>query len=238
MRGLPVRLIAADRPGSGLSDPHPGALLRDRAADIVALADAYGLSRFALVGVSGGGPAAAACARFFPDRVAALTLISAVPPPDRGVGTGLRLLMRLGRRPALGAPAIALVRGLVRSSWGEACVFGGTLPAMDAVVLTAERRAGLLAAMREGLRPGGAGALADAGLYGRRWGFDTAQIAVSTTVWHGTEDRLVDVANAAAYATIPGVRMNILPGHGHYSLALGQTAAIMAELLDRAAITT
>src|SRR5436309_3076234 len=48
--GEHVRLIAADRPGMGGSDPQPGHVVADWPADVVALADALGLERFGVVG--------------------------------------------------------------------------------------------------------------------------------------------------------------------------------------------
>ena len=61
-RRLGVRLLAVDRPGYGLSDDLPGRTIPDWPDDVVALADALGLERFAVVGSSGGGPYAIACA--------------------------------------------------------------------------------------------------------------------------------------------------------------------------------
>ena len=57
-----VRLIAPDRPGFGRSDFQPGRRLLDWPDDVCELADALELNRFAVLGVSGGGPATLACA--------------------------------------------------------------------------------------------------------------------------------------------------------------------------------
>lgn len=231
-----LRLIAFDRPGYGHSDPNPKATtLRDLTADVADLADHLGLARFAMVGVSGGGPLAAACAHAFPAKVSALALISAVPPPDAISGGPLGALMRFGRWPDLGRPVMSMARRFLLSPGrAEALVMNRVIPGRDGVVLTRERRALLLAAVREGLRRSGAGAVADAGFYGRPWGFRLQDIRVPTAVWHGTDDHLVPVAAARAYAAIPGATVHIVEGEGHYSLALGQTRAILADLLTRA----
>ena len=60
MRG--IRLIAPERPGYGLSDYRPFTILAQIAEDLGAVADAYGLDRFAIIGVSGGAPFAVAAA--------------------------------------------------------------------------------------------------------------------------------------------------------------------------------
>lgn len=53
-----VRIIAPDRPGYGCSDPQPGRSLLDWADDVTELADILEIEKFAIVGVSGGGPGA------------------------------------------------------------------------------------------------------------------------------------------------------------------------------------
>src|SRR5262249_13234638 len=57
-----VRLIVPDRPGYGCSEAKRTARLLDWPDDVAQLADHLGLARFAVLGVSGGGPFAAACA--------------------------------------------------------------------------------------------------------------------------------------------------------------------------------
>jgi pimeloyl-ACP methyl ester carboxylesterase len=57
-----VRLVALDRPGMGFSDFQRGRTFVDWSADVVEVADALQLDRFAVLGISGGGPYAAACA--------------------------------------------------------------------------------------------------------------------------------------------------------------------------------
>ena len=231
---LPFRLIAFDRPGYGLSDPAPSASLQSLAGDVGALAAHLGMTRFPVVGVSGGGPVATACARFMPDRVSALTLISPVPPFQNVRGGGLGLLMRLGRQPALMWPAVLAARRFILSDRADALVFGRLMTGRDGEVMTQGRRLQLLAAMREGLRASTAGARLDARLYGTEWGFRLEDIAVATTVWHGSKDSLIPVSLVQAYAAIPGADIRIMPDDGHYSLAIGQTAMILADLLARA----
>ncbi|MGH2542356.1 MAG: alpha/beta fold hydrolase, partial [Ardenticatenaceae bacterium] len=75
-----VRLIAPDRPGIGLSDFQPGRAILDWPGDVVALADALGIKRFAVVGISGGGPYAAACAFKIPARLSAASIVSGMAP--------------------------------------------------------------------------------------------------------------------------------------------------------------
>src|SRR3974390_1594428 len=85
-----VRLIAVDRPGYGLSSFHRGRQLPDWANDVAFLADHLGLTQFSVMGVSGGGPHAAVCARFLPNRVRAAAIVSGVAPlADRASEEGM-----------------------------------------------------------------------------------------------------------------------------------------------------
>src|SRR6185312_7689883 len=77
-RGL--RVIAPERPGYGLSDYRRETALAHTGEDVSALADALRLDKFALIGVSGGGPHAIAAAASMPGRVVLLALVSPVGP--------------------------------------------------------------------------------------------------------------------------------------------------------------
>ena len=110
-----IRLIALDRPGYGLSDPLPGRTLLDWPRDVAAAADALGLGRFAVAGVSGGAPYAAACAALLKDRIIGLALICGIAPPGEGweAGGAAAQLMMLDRLPGTVPLAAALGRRLV-----------------------------------------------------------------------------------------------------------------------------
>ena len=75
-----VRVVAADRPGCGLSDFQPDRRIGDWPGDVVELAGALGIDRFAVVGVSGGGPYALACARKIPQRLTAAAVVCGLGP--------------------------------------------------------------------------------------------------------------------------------------------------------------
>ena len=64
-----VRLICPDRPGFGRSTFQPGRTLLDWPSDVEQLADHLGLDQFGLIGHSGGGPHALACAAALPERI-------------------------------------------------------------------------------------------------------------------------------------------------------------------------
>ena len=72
---LGLRVLAPDRPGIGLST-FRRYTIADYPRLIRAFSDALGLERFAVIGVSGGGKYACACAWVLPDRVTRVALVS------------------------------------------------------------------------------------------------------------------------------------------------------------------
>lgn len=105
---LGIRLLAFDRPGYGSSPSVPDASLGDVARMVLAELDHDGVAKFSVLGWSGGGPHALACAAVAPERVLAVGLLGSwapMNPPDRGLPFGVRFAMRV---------AAALPRGAVR----------------------------------------------------------------------------------------------------------------------------
>ena len=77
-----IRIISVERPGMGLSDFKKGRTLLDWPDDVVELADALKIDKFAVEGISGGGPYAAACAYKIPERLISCGIISGLGSKD------------------------------------------------------------------------------------------------------------------------------------------------------------
>src|SRR5215469_5153022 len=77
---LGIRWVSYDRPGYGGSTPCPGRDVASAAGYVAAVADALGIDRFAVMGHSGGGPHALACAAVLPGRVLAAVCMSGLAP--------------------------------------------------------------------------------------------------------------------------------------------------------------
>lgn len=221
---LPVRLIAPDRPGIGLSDPQPHRQIGDWPADVNQLADALGIGRYAVIGGSTGGPFALGCARLSPQRITAAGVISSLAPPDgpretKPVGTA-RMYFKLARRvpPLCRAQLWLMAKGLnepvrlVREATKA-------MPAPDRALLAEpEAQQALLASLAEGLRTP-AGLAQDAGLAARPWGFALEEISLPMHIWHGEADGNSPVAAARYLAqAIPNSLPRILPDEGHFSM--------------------
>ncbi len=232
-----VRIIAPDRPGLGLSDFQPGRTIPDFADDTRQLADHLSLQRFAVLGVSGVGPYAAACAAKIPERLSAALLICSVAPADapnatKGMVAVNRWLLTLARR----APKLAqYVAGLcLWAIWrkGEQVIpkqIELRLPLADRQALAnRELRSALIASSVEALRDGVRAAAADGLLYGRPWGFSLQEIRAPVFLWHGEMDVIVPPSMGHYLAeNIPSCRASFLPEDGHFSLPFTRLREIL-----------
>jgi pimeloyl-ACP methyl ester carboxylesterase len=222
-----VRLILVDRPGYGLSDFQPGRRLLDWPADVAQLADALGLDRLAVFGMSGGGPHAAACAYTLPERVSALGLVSSPGPAwDR---PELRYSLPPHRRPLIAVAERdpdAAARELLDDCRRELEELA-TRPEEDdssgpdgVVIANPELRARFRASLFETLARGPEGYAHDLFiLYVSPWGFRPEEISVPTLIWHGDQDPAVPLGVGEFLArTIPDSTLRVLPGAGHLLL--------------------
>jgi pimeloyl-ACP methyl ester carboxylesterase len=219
-----IRLIAPERPGFGLSDFQPGRTLASWPADVLELADTLGIERFAVAGVSGGGPYVAACAWRIPERLSHAGIISGMGPVadlalaarlPRGHRAGFALLRRL---PAVTRPPLALARlGLQHWPGGMQNALEAALPAADRAVFERPEVSDLLLDdAGEALRQGTRGAAQELTLFSRRWDFCLAAIHMPVDLWHGEADTQVPVAiGRHVAASIPDCRARFIPGAGH-----------------------
>ena len=79
---LNIRIIAIDRPGMGLSDFKRGREILDWPDDVVELADVLQVDRFAVLGISGGGPYACACAFKISERLTTTAIVCGMGPSE------------------------------------------------------------------------------------------------------------------------------------------------------------
>jgi pimeloyl-ACP methyl ester carboxylesterase len=105
-RELGWRVLAPGRPGAGGTDPRRLRRVAGWAEDAALVLDAAGAGSAALLGISAGGPFAAACAAAIPGRARRLLLVAPLGPPGwpvRGMAPGQRLSLAAARRaPAFG----------------------------------------------------------------------------------------------------------------------------------------
>ncbi|GAB4590043.1 alpha/beta hydrolase [Nocardia sp. IFM 10818] len=237
-----MRIIAVDRPGMGESPIADGPRrVGDWVDSAVAIADLLGVARFGVIGVSGGGPYALACAARAAGRVTAVAVVSS-PAPFAGGGAGLDAMARRRRRgvafvrrfPILMRPMAARMRAVVSKPSGVARL-------VDQMASADRRRVGrdaelaekLQANIGEAFRQGSRGFAEDMlAVFCRPWGFELADIKVPVAVFHGAEDANVPLADGRRLADlIPGSRLHVVEHAGHL-LFVDHPAAILESLRD------
>jgi pimeloyl-ACP methyl ester carboxylesterase len=222
---LGIDLIMYDRPGYGGSTPQPGRRVADAAADVAAVADALDFERFAVHGVSGGGPHALACAALLPQRVTRAASVVGLAPlvsPEGDLGVGMSeataeelQIASLGREalePYIGAYLEAARTGAdLMDEWID------ELPEPDREVYrSAEVRRMLDRAFAAAFAVSGDGWIDDDLAFVGEWGFDLGDIRVPVGVWVGAIDVLVPPSHGRLIAgRIPTAELHEIPDRGH-----------------------
>ena len=222
-RGLGVRVLHLERPGFGRSSACRGRRMIDWADDVAHLADALGLGRFAIVGVSGGGPYALACASMLGERVTRTAVVSGVGPRGSMQGPmpwAARMGLRLAPYAAwLLAPAVAVMASYARRyPLRYLDRFAATMPPVDQSVLARPVVREMFAQdVSAAYGQGHRGFLDDLRLIAGNWKLPLASIRCPVAFWHGTADALVPAAASRALAAaIPGSALHLLAGQGHF----------------------
>jgi len=223
-----VRVIAFDRPGFGLSDFKRGRTIGDWTADVAEAADELGIERFAVIGISGGGPYAAACAAKIPHRLTSAAIVSGLAPLNvRAATAGMsrwnRLTIPILRRLPWLLPAIArllmwlFAQGLRRWPDRVLRLLSRSAPASDKAILAKPE---IWAAMKEdfaeAFRQGSRGAAWELVLYLRPWDFRLEDISVDVHLWQGETDNVIPASMGRYLAqTIPNCQARFYPDEGH-----------------------
>lgn len=220
-----IRLIAPERPGFGISSRHPGHSLKTYAQDIAEFADHLGIDRFAVAGISGGGPYAAACAAYLADRIRTLALISPVGPvcgsekADK-IGPGHFFAFRIMPRML---PLSALICGIGRAAFlyipqlMYAFILSRSSSTDWHVLSRPEIRQNLLAGVAEGCRPGIGALMQELAIFSRSWDLPFDEITAPSLLWQGLKDRNVPIHAAVRLGKlIPNCETHLIPDAGHY----------------------
>jgi len=240
-----ARVIAIDRPGYGESDYQPGRAILDWPADVAAVADQLELERFSVMGVSGGGPYALACAARIPERLSGCALVCALGPIylDELLATmhwAPRSQLTMARStPILSHILFGALTAGILAYWPETVENFRALsvPEVDRRELEKDPiRRILNSTIRDAVRSGARGVRQDLMLYTRPWGIHFDEIRYPIRLWHGDADGTVPVAHTRWYsAHLPRAAANYLANEGHYSLPLRRSAEILRALLQPAA---
>lgn len=239
-----VRLVTAARPGYGRSDRQPGRDVAAVAADAAELLDSLAVDSAYVLGWSGGGPHALACAALLPTRVRGVATIAGVAPfgePDLDFLAGMgednvdEFGAALQGEDALRRLLDSLRPGLVQAT-GDTIrqELLGLLPAVDLEALTGEFADDLAAGMADALRSGVDGWLDDDLAFTRPWGFPFGALeGMRVDLWQGDQDLMVPFAHGQWLGSrVPGARSHLLAGEGHLSVTVGLVGSILDALLE------
>ena len=234
-----IRLICVERPGIGASTSHAYEAIADFARDIESLVRAVGVDEFSVVGLSGGGPYALACAHELGDRVGGVVLLGGVAPSvgEEAASGGAASIAPLAgpllgalRRP-LGAGMWALVAAMRPVADEATDLFCRFMPLGDARIL-GEPMTRLMFHddMIHGGRAQMEAILHDVRLFGLPWGFSLRNIQTPVHLLYGDADNIVPHGHGEHMAALlPRATFCRRPGEGHLG-GLGATDEIFDAL--------
>lgn len=240
-RGL--RHLAYSRPGYARSDRRPGRTVADCIVDVTSIADHFAIDRLFVVGWSGGGPHALACAALLGERVqAAATIASIAPYGAEGLdwlaGMGDENVEEFGAAEAGEEQLVAYLEhhgaALARATGQEiGAALGDLVSEVDEHALAGSAFADYMAeCTRRGLEHGVGGWFDDDLAFISDWGFELGAIEVPVTVWQGEQDRFVPFAHGQWLAEhVAGARAELRPEHGHLSLVVDAYGEVLDRLL-------
>ncbi|GIF37979.1 alpha/beta fold hydrolase [Actinoplanes xinjiangensis] len=223
-----VRLICHDRPGYGGSTRMPGRRVADAAQDVRAVADQLGVDRFCVVGRSGGGPHALACAALLPDRVMRAAVLVGLAPADAvGLDWYAGMSADNARNHAKAEVGDAeLMRDMIALAVRTAADPESLLEELrtqaaepDLLFMQSVMYRRLLtASYAEALRVGPYGWIDDILAFRGDWGFPVDQIVPPVRLWHGADDTFSPVSHSRWLADrIPRAEVHVQYGAAHFA---------------------
>jgi pimeloyl-ACP methyl ester carboxylesterase len=231
---LKARVIAPDRPGYGLSEFKRGRKLVDWPDDVIELANALQIDRFAVLGISGGGPYAAACVAGIDNRLIKTGIACGMGPSDapgmkEGGSWRIPGTLSIIRRVILMLTSMGIQRDPDQFISRSKEMFSEP----DRQLLDQPELAALfLDGMRGAFRHGVNGANQEAALYTRPWGFNLRDIQTEVHLWHGEQDLNVPISVGRYMAeTIPICEAKFYENEGHFTLPRNHLREILSALI-------
>jgi pimeloyl-ACP methyl ester carboxylesterase len=245
---LDLQMVTWSRPGYAGSSPRPlppgGPRIADDMPDIQAVLDALRIDEFIVVGWSGGGPRALACAALLADRCRAAATLAGLAPFD---AAGLDWMAGMG--PGNVADFTAAQQGpeayaafkeasfipMTSASAAEiAAGLGQLLTPTDDAAFTQDLARWLTESLHRAGVQGVVGVRDDGLALAAPWGFEVSDISIPTAVWAGGQDVTVPFSHGQwLSANVPGAVAHLSETAGHITLVNG-LEAVLQELLGLA----
>ncbi|HET7445205.1 MAG TPA: alpha/beta hydrolase [Solirubrobacterales bacterium] len=246
-RGL--RHVIYSRPGYHGSDRKAERSYADSAADSAAVADALGVDSFYVLGMSGGGGPALACAALLPDRVQSAASVAAFRPRAPGedpdwltdvIDSSVKEFDALQRGEEEFLVFLqAALDGMARVEDGPQLIAAleeaeAICPA-DRACLEGDFLDLQLSAWQRTSRDSIWGWFDDNWAMWNEWEFDLSQITVPARIWQGGRDKLVPRHHGSWLArNTAGAEFFLREDDGHHSLFRNHYGAMLDDLIASA----
>jgi pimeloyl-ACP methyl ester carboxylesterase len=211
---------------------------------VLDIADHLGLDNFGVVGRSGGGPHALACAAFIGGkRLRSVAVLVGLAPCD---AIGLDWFSGMAdsnvNEYQLGAldEDDAVVADLTRRAEEMHQNPESLLHALEKEMADADRRIAsdvgirrhLIETYREAIKNGPYGWIDDVLAFRSPWGFDLGKITIPVRLWHGDQDVFSPLAHSRWMADkIPSAHIEVEPGAAHFG-AMEMLPKVLAQLKE------
>jgi pimeloyl-ACP methyl ester carboxylesterase len=215
-----IRLVSYARPSYGRSTPAPGRDVAAAAGDVASVADAFSLDRFAVVGYSGGGPHALACAALLPGRVMGAVTLAGVAPYSDDIDWFAGMAAPGGLRAARAGRE-------ARARYAETEEFdGSSFTDTDWAAL-----AGTWSALGDDANLAGSagpdGLIDDDVAFAQPWNVDLGAAHAAVLLVQGGRDRIVPPSHAELLLRLlPNAELWLRPRAGHVAVLEGLPVAL------------
>ena len=207
-----IRLVSYGRPSYGGSSPNVGRDVASASGDVAKIADALGIDRFAVMGASGGGPHALACAALLPDRVFGAVCLAS-PAPWTDAFDWYAGMASPGGLRAAAAGRVERARFAETEEFDESQFVAADWAALSGAWASLGRDAGQAGSA------GPDGLIDDDVAFAKPWGFDLASIAAPVLLVQGGLDCVIPPSHAdALLRAIPTAELWLRPRDGHVSV--------------------
>jgi pimeloyl-ACP methyl ester carboxylesterase len=198
------------------------------AGDVASVADALGIDRFAVMGHSGGGPHALACAALLPERVVAVVSLAGLAPFG---AEGLDWFAGMADSGRASLSAAAEGRAAKERYEASGVEYDPEFNPTDLAALNGDW-SWLGTVVGPAVAAGPGGLIDDDLAYVAPWGFDPAQVVAPALFLHGSRDRVVPSSHSEWLTRrCPSAELRLSSEDGHISV-LGSAPGAMEWLRE------